>query len=169
MRDPYLDSKRAAEKVVRDSGLSYVIIRPGMLYGPGDKKNIGLLAALAQKLPFLPVLSFRIQPLFIADLVRVIAGCLAGPDKNIYNVAGPETLSCLDIYREFKKQGYNFRIINWPRFFSTAIRLVAYFPFAPLPAWQVKSLLTDETFSGADWPRIFKIKPTFFREGVSRL
>jgi UDP-glucose 4-epimerase len=56
--DAYGQSKLAAEKAVRDSGVPCTIMRPVVFYGPAAKGNVGLiLRAAASPLP-LPVKSF---------------------------------------------------------------------------------------------------------------
>ena len=36
----YIESKKEGEKIIMAAGLPYIILRPSLLYGPGDKKNI---------------------------------------------------------------------------------------------------------------------------------
>ena len=56
--DAYGASKLAAEEAVRTSGVPFTILRPVLLYGPGVKGNLALLArAAATRLP-LPVKDF---------------------------------------------------------------------------------------------------------------
>ena len=41
VQGPYSRSKIAAEELVRKSGIEYVILRPSVVYGKEDEKNIG--------------------------------------------------------------------------------------------------------------------------------
>jgi len=161
--NPYVCSKREAENLVIASGLPYVIIRPSMIYGPGNEKNMGFLLKMIKKLPVVPVLSFRMQPFFIDDVVKIIAACLNAPENSIFNVTGMETFSFYEVLVKLQNAGYKFKIIDAPDFFFAVIWLLSFLPFSPLPHWQVKGLLSDEVFESVDWPKLFDIKPTPFQ------
>lgn len=165
--DPYIDSKKEAEKIVVNSGLPYVILRPGMIYGPGDKKNIGFLLKLANIMPVMSVFNFRMQPLFIDDLIQAIYACLNASISQTIDVVGSEILSFKEILLIFKKQNKkNFLLINCPRFFSWLLRALASLPFFPLPRWQVKTMLTDEIYVGDDWQKLLNVAATPFAKGL---
>lgn len=48
-KDDYANTKSEGENLVKDSGLEYCIIRPSLMYGPTDDKNIGYLIKFAKK------------------------------------------------------------------------------------------------------------------------
>lgn len=167
-RDTYIDSKREAEKIVVNSGLPYIILRPSMVYGPGDKKNIGFLLKLAKIMPMMPVFNFRMQPVFIDDLVKVISACLSVSASQTINIVGPEIITFADLLAHLKLLGFKFYKLNAPCFFSFLIKIFSFLPFFPLPRWQVKTLLADEIFEEHQWRELFKIKETPFIEGLSK-
>jgi nucleoside-diphosphate-sugar epimerase len=89
----YGRSKLAAEEAVRDSGVPFTILRPVLLYGPGVKGNLALLArAAATRLP-LPVKDFanRRSLLGIDNFISALAFVLATPATigETYVVADP--------------------------------------------------------------------------------
>jgi nucleoside-diphosphate-sugar epimerase len=91
--DAYGASKLAAEEAVRGSGVPFTILRPVLLYGPGVKGNLALLArAAATRLP-LPVKDFanRRSLLGIDNFVSALAFVLATPATigETYVVADP--------------------------------------------------------------------------------
>ena len=91
--DAYGASKLAAEEAVRASGVPFTILRPVLLYGPGAKGNLALLArAAATRLP-LPVKDFanRRSLLGIDNLISALAFVLATPATigETYVVADP--------------------------------------------------------------------------------
>lgn len=167
--DPYIDSKRAAEECVVNSGLPYIILRPSMVYGPGDNKNIGFLVKLAKILPIMPVLNFRLQPIFIDDLIKAICACLNLPVNQIINIVGPEVISFEIILNYLKEFGYKFWKINAPAFFSGLIRAISFLPFFPVTSWQTKTLLSDEVYKGDDWQKLLNINTTPFVEGLKSI
>jgi nucleoside-diphosphate-sugar epimerase len=91
--DAYGASKLAAEEAVRGSGVPFTILRPVLLYGPGVKGNLALLArAAATRLP-LPVKDFgnRRSLLGIDNFISALAFVLATPATigEVYVVADP--------------------------------------------------------------------------------
>lgn len=164
--DPYSDSKRVAEKNILGSGLPYIILRPSMIYGPGDNKNISFLLKLAKILPIIPVLNFRIQPIFIDDLTKAIYACLNLSANQIINMVGPEIISFETILNYLRDFGYKFWKINAPVFFSGLIRVISFLPFFPLTLWQIKTLLSDEVFKSDDWQKLLNVAATPFAKGL---
>ncbi|BAC91576.1 complex I NDUFA9 subunit family protein [Gloeobacter violaceus] len=98
----YHQTKWATEALVRSSGLTWVILRPSVVFGPGDE-FINLLANdLVRKPPFIPVIgpgTNKLQPLWVKDLAEVIARCTTSSsfDGRILEVGGPEQLSLHEI------------------------------------------------------------------------
>ena len=89
----YGRSKLAAEEAVRDSGVPFTILRLALLYGPGVKGNLALLArAAATRLP-LPVKDFgnRRSLLGIDNFISALAFVLTSPATigETYLVADP--------------------------------------------------------------------------------
>jgi nucleoside-diphosphate-sugar epimerase len=163
--NPYIDSKREAEKIVVNSGIPYIILRPSIVYGPGDKKNIGFLLKTAKTLSLIPLLKFRLQPLFVGDLAKVVDGCLGLAPSRAINIIGP-TISYEDFLKLFREMGYKFYFFRAPWLLAWLIKIVSRLPFSPMPYWQVQSLLADEVYKGDDWQRIFNIKETSLKDGI---
>jgi NADH dehydrogenase len=93
----YFDTKGRAEEYVRQSGLAWTIFRPSVIFGPGDQ-FLNELAGILSTAPFVPVPgdgSYRLQPVFIGDLVKGIADALQRPDTEgkVFDVGGPERIS----------------------------------------------------------------------------
>jgi len=94
---PYSDSKLAAETLLRDSGLPHVILRPTLIYGPGDRGNAaGVAERMRAGTMWLPAGGrTTIQPVFVED---VAAACLAAAERDdvlgrTYRLGGPEPVS----------------------------------------------------------------------------
>ena len=95
----YGRSKVEAERLVRESGLAYTILRPTMVYGPGGGLHFAKLVAVARKIPLVfPVLgsgTARLQPVWIDDVVTAIMLVLDDPRAygRTYNLSGATALS----------------------------------------------------------------------------
>jgi nucleoside-diphosphate-sugar epimerase len=91
--DAYGRSKLAAEQAIRNAGLSFTVLRPVLIYGPGVKGNLAMLAsAAATRLP-LPVKDFvnRRSLLGIDNLIAALEFVLLSPQTvgETYVVADP--------------------------------------------------------------------------------
>jgi NADH dehydrogenase len=92
----YHESKWLAERIVRESGLDYTIVRAGVVYGLGDHMLDHLSHAL-HTFPFFALVGLRekeIQPLAVEDLVNVLRACLVQGRlaRQTIAVTGPEKL-----------------------------------------------------------------------------
>lgn len=99
-RYPYLNSKWRAEQAVKESGLTNVILRFSIIFGPGDE-FINALAAAVKLGPVTPIIGSgktAFQPIHVEDAAKCVALALKN-EKLIgqaLEVGGPDRLS----YRE---------------------------------------------------------------------
>jgi uncharacterized protein YbjT (DUF2867 family) len=73
-RQPYHDTKWRAELLVRASGLSATILRPGVVYGPGDDM-VTHLAKMIRFAPVFPVVGRGeaiLQPVDVGDVAQAV-------------------------------------------------------------------------------------------------
>jgi len=73
--DFYSETKRAQERLVLDSGISNVVLRPTLMFGWFDRKHLGWLSRFMRRTPFFPVPGsgrFARQPLYVMDFCRII-------------------------------------------------------------------------------------------------
>src|SRR2546430_16764513 len=96
----YHRTKRRAEQLVRDSGLSHAIFRPSIINGP-ESAPIQLLARLHRSSPVVPVFGdgrFPTQPVWIDDVALAFALAAERPDTvGVFELGGPQVLT----YEEF--------------------------------------------------------------------
>ena len=131
----YERSKAAGEEFALEAaekGLDVVIVRPGFLYGPGDRHVLGLFRAV-ERGHFFYIDGGRhlCHPTFIEDAVNGILHCLnCGRSGEIYQITGPAQAT----FREFtsaiaKAIGVTPPVLNLPRWmaFPAAAVLEALF------------------------------------------
>lgn len=98
---PFLRTKRAADASLEAAGLRYLILRPSLVFGPGDHSM-----AFFERLSRLPVAPLpeggrmRVQPVHVAEMVRAAAEWLgSGRDGGTFDVGGGEALPFRDVLR----------------------------------------------------------------------
>jgi NADH dehydrogenase len=93
----YFHAKFQAEEAVKASGLNWTILRPSIVFGPGDG-FISRLADVVKRAPVIPILGSGkslFQPISVFDLGDAIAGTLTRSDTagQTFDLAGPDTLT----------------------------------------------------------------------------
>ena len=94
---PYLRSKWQAEEAVINSSLQHVILRPSLVFGPGDE-FINALAATIRVGPVVPFIGSgkaRFQPIHVDDVARCVDRVLVDSSYNgeTIEIGGPDILS----------------------------------------------------------------------------
>jgi len=94
---PGIDAKLAAEASVQASGIPWTILRPSIVYGPGDH-YFSRLAQMVKTGPAVPVLGdgrALSAPIHVDDLAQSIAAALDDPrgENALLDACGPNTLS----------------------------------------------------------------------------
>ena len=97
----YHKSKRQSEELVRASGLDWTIVRPGLVYGPGDEVISNVLK-MVRAMPAVPVVDFGkqpFQPIWFEDLSKAVAAVIERGDLHgeVLEVAGTEVTSLDDV------------------------------------------------------------------------
>ncbi|MGB2896043.1 MAG: NAD-dependent epimerase/dehydratase family protein [Anaerolineales bacterium] len=91
----YFSGKARLEKALIDSGLSYSILRPTVLFGKEDIL-INNIAWLLRKLPLFGMFGdgeYRLQPIFVDDLAGMAVEAGEHNDNAVVNAIGPETFT----------------------------------------------------------------------------
>ena len=165
--DWYTESKEQQERIVVQSGLSHVVLRPTLMFGWFDRKHIGWLARFMQRVPIFPIPGsgrYLRQPLYVGDLCDIIMSCIdKRPNNAGYNISGQEKIDYIDLMREVKKAcGARAAIVRIPYSLFWAL-LWTYGLFdrdPPFTTKQLEALATPDVFEVIDWPNIFGVKAT---------
>jgi uncharacterized protein YbjT (DUF2867 family) len=91
----YFREKGLLEKALQDSGLSYAILRPAILFGMEDIL-VNNIAWLLRHFPFVGVFGngrYKLQPIFVDDLAALAVDQAARTDNTITQAIGPETFT----------------------------------------------------------------------------
>lgn len=98
-------AKWGAETAIRASGLQALIVRPSWVYGPEDNALNKYVAFVRSPLPIVPVIGDgkqRLQPVFVADVARLVADSLEGKGATdgTFEIGGPQVLTMDAVIRE---------------------------------------------------------------------
>jgi NADH dehydrogenase len=149
-------AKWRAEEAVRASGLTWTVIRPTWIYGPGDVA-LNRFLGFGRLLPFVPMTSFgrqQLAPVFIDDAAKLAADSLeaAAAANQIFELGGPETMSMREIIRRaLRVAGLRRPIMPAP---AALMRLVAV-PMQLLP----NPLLTPHAVTFINQPATVDLAP----------
>ncbi len=173
---PFLHALWQAEGAIRESGLPYLILQAGPIFGEGDS-TLAALDAFARRLPVMPIPgtgSGSLQPIWVGDVVSCILRGLEGEDWifRTLPLGGPEhhTVEGLValLLRALRARRPTLRVpLPWMR------RLVAWLEqWQPEGPWAVGSVeaLNAETITAPDGLRkAFGFSPMPVAEGLAYL
>jgi NADH dehydrogenase len=94
---PYHQAKWRAEEAVRSSGLDWTIVRPSIIFGPGDG-FISALAGVVRSFPLTPIAgngASRFQPVAVEDVAGAFVRALDDPSTigQTYELGGPDIVT----------------------------------------------------------------------------
>jgi uncharacterized protein YbjT (DUF2867 family) len=172
-RSEYHRTKWDAEQLVRANGLPYTILRPSLIYGPGDLFTIRL-AEMIRLSPVLPVIGSgrsKVQPIFIDDVTACIARAVTDDAflNRAFEIGGPEQLTYEEVTKTIAAVlGVKRPTVHMPMFFMRAMAKVAetMLPKPPVTTEQLIMLEEDNVCDLKDIREAFGIEPVAFREGL---
>jgi uncharacterized protein YbjT (DUF2867 family) len=101
-RLPYYSGKALVEKAIIDSGISYAILRPTVIFGVEDIL-INNIAWFARHFPVFAIPGsgrYRLQPIFVEDLAELATNSASLESSLVLDAVGPETFAFEDLVRQ---------------------------------------------------------------------
>ncbi|HEX2959617.1 MAG TPA: NAD(P)-dependent oxidoreductase [Chitinispirillaceae bacterium] len=123
---PYSISKRVCERLVKESGVNYTIVRPTLVYGKKGGQEFDIFLSNLKKFPVIPFIGrgdALKRPVYVEDIIDGLIALANQPvgSGNVYNFSGGEAISM--IY--FAK-------------FCLFLMDTRYQMFLPIPVWLCK-------------------------------
>ncbi len=119
----YFRGKAILERELRDSGLSYAILRPAVLFGGEDI----LINNIAWAIRYLPVFGifgdgrYGVQPIHVEDFAEIAVAQGAARANATIDAIGPETFTYRELVAEIARAiGVRRRVISVPCWFGYA-------------------------------------------------
>jgi nucleoside-diphosphate-sugar epimerase len=113
----YFRAKARAEDAVRAAGVNYAIVRPTLLYGPGDIL-INNMAWTLRRLPAFGIVGdgrYRVQPVVVDDVADLCISLSSSDEAGEVDAAGPETLEFNEVVKIVRSAvGSRARLLHLP-------------------------------------------------------
>ncbi len=120
---PYFRGKAAIEQIIRESGLSFAILRPTVLFGDEDVL-INNIAFLLRRFPVFGIPgngAYRLQPVYVDDVAALAAEAVREKESYTVDAVGPDTLTFQELVELIgEKVGARRPIIHLPPWLALA-------------------------------------------------
>mgnify|MGYP001113681169 CR=1 FL=1 len=164
-----------AERLIKESGIPYTIIRPTMIYGSSRDRNLCKFIKFIKLSPVFPVFGsgeYQLQPVFVGDLAQGVASILS-TDQTIdqaYNLSGGSVLTLNQFVREISdslgKRTWLLHLPPDPFIWFLSLLEGANLKF-PLKSEQIQRFNEHKAFSHQKAYNDFGYAPRSFAEGLS--
>lgn len=172
---PYRRTKFEGEEKIRQSPLRWTILRPSLVYGPGNP-TVEWMVRLTYGAPLLPVAvpgrDTKISPLWVGDFADAVAACLERPETEgqTLNAAGPRAITVGEMVAALARAR---GVPHWqlpvsPSLVRGAARWLGLLPGVHPPA-ALDLLGTDHAADGEPFARATGVTPVDVDEGMRRL
>lgn len=171
------DSKRIrleAEKIIKESSLDYTIIRPTMIYGTQEDRNMWRLIRYLKSFPVIPILgpgTYLQQPVYVKDLANVLVNAYERPVsiKKAYNISGAKPLTYNEVV-DITGEALGKKVIKMhlpTKLSYNMLKLYERISKKPrLKAEQILRLNENKDFACEDAKQDLDYKPLSFEEGI---
>jgi len=162
----YGSTKRAAEEVVKNSGLAWSIFKPSIIFGNNDSflMRFKTLSAFG---PVLPVIASdtKFQPIWVEDVARAFVLSIGNNKvaEQTYTLAGADVYTFNELLSMWMKALDRCRVmIAMPAFAASLMATVSNFLPVPLiTSDQLELLKSDNVANGQAFPDIFGSTSSF--------
>ncbi len=149
----YVRSRAEGEARVREAFEGATILRPSVLFGPGDS-FFSTLATIARLSPLLPLFgsgTTMLQPVFVSDVAEAVAKALDDPGApgQVYELGGPKAYQYRELVRLLLRQLDRKRLLLPVPYFLWELQaaVLSVLPSPPLTRDQVALMKGDNVVS----------------------
>ena len=171
---PSKSIRLSAERSIIKSKLNWTILRPTMIYGTEDDRNMIRLIKWIHKKKYIPIFgngkSLQ-QPIFVKDLAWSLVEIL--DNKSTYfksfNLSGKQALTFLEVIDTIEKHlnKKTFKFFLPAKFIVFVLLLLEKIGLKfPIKAEQIMRLNENKSFNHNEAKLIFNYSPTSFKKGI---
>jgi nucleoside-diphosphate-sugar epimerase len=161
------------EGFVERSGLDYTLLRPTMIYGPGDDRNISRLREFIKRRSVMPIFGSGdrwVQPVFVGDVAKaaVDALCCEKAIGKSFELAGGEALTYTQIVDGLSKAAGRLTVkVHIPISVGLMLAFLGnrFFANFPLQADQIQRMKDDRAFDISQARETWGFDPLNFEAG----
>jgi uncharacterized protein YbjT (DUF2867 family) len=117
----YYQGKAQLEQAVKESGLSYAILRPTVIFGREDIL-INNIAWFVRHFPVFGIPGdgrYGVRPIYVEDMAELLVEAVETKDNSVFNAVGPETFAFEDLVKLIAAQlGKPLRTLPMPVLFA---------------------------------------------------
>ena len=169
----YAVSKLRGEKLVRESGLEWVILRISEVYGPNLDEGIAKLMLCVKTRSIVPVIgngSYLLSPVHVDDVIRAMAAVLehySGKNDTLY-LCGPEKITMNELISRLALiQNLKQKTIFVPLWLAKiVIKLMEFLKPGVVVSDQIPRLLCKKEYSIVHTQALITYNPRRLEEGV---
>lgn len=172
-RGVYGTTKNKADDVVRNGAIPFVILKPSLVYGPGDQGLFGRLATQFRSLPFIPMFgngNAPLYPILVTDLANIIVQVASKSTKtDTYDVGGKQRITYNDLYQSILKHAkLTKKIYHLPIFVGLlGAKILSVLPDPPLNKDNVLGASQDTHCDPNPLLKELKYQSVSFTQGIA--
>tara|TARA_B110000305_G_C19352002_1_gene594776 strand:- start:263 stop:1141 length:879 start_codon:yes stop_codon:yes gene_type:complete len=169
--------KRNAELFIQKNyKIPWTIIRPTMIYGHINDRNISRLSKVINKTPIFPLIgsgNSLIQPIFIDDLLKAFEIAILNENvfRKSYNIGAEKPISNRHLFQSvanaLKKKIFLLSID--PKIISLTLKMLALLKIRPISQEQILRFQEDKNISLEEFQKSFNFTPRSFEKGLESL
>jgi uncharacterized protein YbjT (DUF2867 family) len=172
----YQTTKWRAEEEVRNSGMEYVILRPSLIFGPGDGFVTQMVDVMKSAPLFRPVIGngqYRFRPVYIDDVVTCFVSALTNTaaTHQTIDLGGGEELTLEQMLRAIAEcVGIRKPAVHIPFsiMYGSAAVLGTVLRRPPVTIDQLRMLREGSTCDPSAMRNLFGIEPIGFYKGLTQ-
>ena len=172
--DASVNAVIAGEEAVIASRLDYTLLRPSMIYGPGDDRNISRLYAFLNRHRLMPIFGTGnnlVQPVYVEDVATATMDALWRTIAigRAYTLAGPQLMTYCDMIDTLAQVAGRLVLkVHIPLFVARPLVGLCekWMPKFPLQVEQVRRMGEDRVFDISEAYRELRFMPRRFERGV---
>ncbi|MCX7647009.1 MAG: NAD(P)H-binding protein [Elusimicrobiales bacterium] len=136
----YFKTKEKAEEIIKNSGLEYLIIRPSVVLGYGQKL-IGDLAKISRFSPVILAPTGKVAPIDVKEVINVVMRGIDG-ESGVVEVFG-NVLSYLDLFKMLLDRiGVKRIVVEVPNFLFLPLVITGFFMKDPLMTYDLYKMMS---------------------------
>lgn len=176
--EEYRQIESEISRMIHNKNVDLTILRPTMIYGNMNDRNISVFIKMVDKLRWFPVVDgakYELQPVWCGDLGKAYYQVLMNPERTRnrnYNLSGGEPIKLIDIFKTIASYlNVKNKFVSFPFWISYTMAILLYVcSFSKIDFREkVQRLVEPRVFDHDDATKDFGYNPVPFNVGVKSL